>query len=66
MSPMSLGVALPEFRHTERDKVADGGEDKDTAGFGEKEIVTLCPLKTARYSRGVVGGAHWRCYFRNA
>ena len=30
-------MALPEFRHTERDKVADGGEDKDTAGFGEKE-----------------------------
>ena len=59
-------MALPEFRHTERDKVADGGEDKDTAGFGEKETGNPPALENGEVFTWAVEARTGVAHFRNA
>ena len=59
-------MALPEFRHTERDKVADGGEDKDTAGFGEKETGDPPVLENGEVFTWAVEARTGVAHFRNA
>lgn len=59
-------MALPEFRHTERDKVADGGEDKDTAGFGEKETGDPPALENGEVFTWAVEARTGVAHFRNA
>lgn len=59
-------MALPKLRHTEGDKVADGGEDEDAAGFSEKEAGDSPALENGEVFTGAVKACFGVAHFRDA